>query len=114
MKREREIQKKFYVNEKENLIIKNRMKKSKRENFSDYAREILLTGEIKVIDFELIKNLTYEINKIGNNINQIIKIVHENKNINQNDLENILNKQEELEKIIYKNIKEIINKKRPC
>lgn len=114
MKREREIQKKFYVNEKENLIIKNRMKKAKRENFSDYAREILLTGEIKVIDFELIKNLTYEINKVGNNINQIIKKVHENKNINQNDLENILNKQEELEKIIYKNIKEIINKKRPC
>ena len=96
MKRERAVLKKFFVNEKENEQIKKNMKKANMESFSNYARQILLNGKIDVTDFEVIKGLRYELGKIGNNINQVVKLAHSSRTISKNEIEKIINFQKEI------------------
>ena len=105
--RERSIQKKFFVNEKENERIKLMMKKTGINNFSTFARRACCNKEIFTLDFSEYKNIISEISstkselkRIGNNINQIAKSLNENKNNQteslmsdyQNQLENLENK----------------------
>ena len=85
--RERIIQKKFFVNEKENERIKLMMRKTGITNFSIFARRACCNKEIFSIDFSEYKNIISEISatkselkRIGNNINQIAKHLNENKN----------------------------------
>lgn len=85
--RERSIQKKFFVNEKENERIKLMMKKTGINNFSTFARRACCNKEIFTLDFSEYKNIISEISstkselkRIGNNINQIAKHLNENKN----------------------------------
>lgn len=96
MKRERAVLKKFFVNEKENEQIKKNMKKANMESFSNYARQILLNGKIDVTDFEVIKGLRFELGKIGNNINQVVKLAHSSRTISKNEIEKIINFQKEI------------------
>ena len=85
--RERSIQKKFRVNEKENQRIKLMMRKTGINNFSIFARRACCNKEIFTLDFSEYKNIISEIastkselKRIGNNINQIAKHLNENKN----------------------------------
>ena len=85
--RERSIQKKFFVNEKENERIKLMMRKTGINNFSIFARRACCNKEIFSIDFSEYKNIISEISatkselkRIGNNINQMAKHLNENKN----------------------------------
>lgn len=105
MKRERPIQKTFYVNEQENKKIKSKMQKAGKSNFNNYAREMLINGVVNVIDFEKIKELRYEVNRIGVNINQVVKLANENRQVFKNDIEKIIKLQKELEAKIYEVIK---------
>ena len=81
MNRKRKILKKVFVDLEENEKILENMGKARSKNFSAYARELLLNGEINIIDFENIREIKFEINKIGNNINQIVKLGHEKREI---------------------------------
>ena len=85
--RERIIQKKFFVNEKEDERIKLMMKETGINNFSIFARRACCNKEIFSNDFSEYKNIISEISstkselkRIGNNINQIAKHLNENKN----------------------------------
>ena len=85
--RERIIQKKFFVNEKEDERIKLMMKETGINNFSIFARRACCNKEIFTLDFSEYKNIISEISstkselkRIGNNINQIAKHLNENKN----------------------------------
>lgn len=106
MERERPIQKKIYVNEEENEIIKQKMKQAKINNFSRLVREFILTGEVKVITFEEIRELIFEVKKIGININQIIKLANTRKEISENEIREVIKQQE----ILNKNMVTLINK----
>ena len=111
--RERIIQKKFFVNEKENERIKLMMKETGITNFSIFARRACCNKEIFSIDFSEYKNIISEISatkselkRIGNNINQIAKHLNENKNNQteslmsdyQNQLENL---EEKIQKVVH-------------
>ena len=111
--RERSIQKKFFVNEKENERIKLMMKETGITNFSIFARRACCNKEIFSIDFSEYKNIISEISatkselkRIGNNINQIAKHLNENKNNQtkelmsdyQNQLENL---EEKIQKVVH-------------
>lgn len=111
--RERSIQKKFFVNEKENERIKLMMKKTGITNFSVFARRACCNKEIFSIDFSEYKNIISEISstkselkRIGNNINQIAKHLNENKNNQteslmsdyQNQLESL---EEKIQKVVH-------------
>ena len=108
--RERIIQKKFFVNEKENERIKLMMKETGITNFSIFARRACCNKEIFSIDFSEYKNIISEISatkselkRIGNNINQIAKHLNENKNNQTKELMSDYQKQlENLEDKIQK------------
>lgn len=102
VKRDRDILKKFYVDEEENEKIKLKMEEVGTINFSGYARQMVLKGEIKKIDFKFLRTVHYEIAKIGNNINQIVRLSHEKGQVDSIALEKILDKQDELSETIRK------------
>lgn len=76
MPREREKQIKFFVTEKELEKIRLNVTKSKLSQ-SDYLRKAALKKDI--IAIEGLKELTAELKRIGNNLNQLTKSVHEGK-----------------------------------
>lgn len=110
MNRKRKIQKIFCVDEKENELIRRKMEKANKENFGSFAREILLTGEINLINFDEIKKLRYELNRIGNNINQIVKRANEDGKVEKSQLVEILKFQNQLEEEINKLLNEKIKR----
>ena len=108
--RERNILKRFFVNEKEDERIKLIMKETGINNFSIFARRACCNKEIFSIDFSEYKNIISEISatkselkRIGNNINQIAKHLNENKNNQTKELMSDYQKQlENLEDKIQK------------
>lgn len=63
----------FRVTDDEKIKIENKIAKSKLKK-SDYLRKCALEKEIVVV--ENIRELTLELKKLGNNINQITKAIH--------------------------------------
>lgn len=108
---EREIQLNFRVNESEKNKIFERMKLAKLKNFAVYARLMLVSGKIQVIDFESITKLRYEVNRIGVNINQITKLGNENQDIKKSDIQELLLLQKQLNEQVNLLIKQTIKDK---
>ena len=113
--RERNILKRFFVNEKEDERIKLMMKETGINNFSIFARRACCNKEIFSIDFSEYKNIISEISstkselkRIGNNINQIAKHLNENKNnLTQDVISDYQSQLENLEEKIQKVVKYI-------
>ena len=111
--RERSIQKKLRVNEKENERIKLMMRKTGITNFSIFARRACCNKEIFSIDFSEYKNIISEISatkserkRIGNNINQIAKHLNENKNNQTKELmsdyqKQLENLEEKIQEVVH-------------
>ncbi len=55
--RQRNIQKKFFVSELENKIIKKNMREANLRNFSTYARKSCLDKKIYTVDFSSLKEI---------------------------------------------------------
>jgi len=67
------------------------------KNLSDFIRQVVLTGKFKVPKVsQNFENLLYEINKIGNNINQIAKQCNINKEVDIQVLQELAKIEEEL------------------
>lgn len=77
----RQIQRKFRVTPRENDLIKERMAIHGFKNFNTYARYMLLTGEVITVDYSELVKLRTEINRIGTNINQLVKYVNTNEEV---------------------------------
>lgn len=82
--RTRNIPKKFWINESEQKAIEKNMRKAKMKNFGLYVRKCCLNKKIYVADvssFEemisVIAQANFEMNRIGNNLNQIAKYLNE-------------------------------------
>lgn len=113
--RERNILKRFFVNEKEDERIKLMMRKTGINNFSIFARRACCNKEIFTLDFSEYKNIISEISstkselkRIGNNINQIAKHLNENKNnLTQDVISDYQSQLENLEEKIQKVVKYI-------
>lgn len=58
-------------------------------NFSAFAAEMLLRGQVKTYDFSHLKELNAYMGRIAGNINQIAKRCNENKSVNTNDVEQL-------------------------
>mgnify|MGYP005769680537 FL=1 len=57
-------------------MIHRKMAQAGTDNFSAYARKMLIDGYIIQVDYTNIKEMTAEIQKIGVNINQIARRVN--------------------------------------
>lgn len=105
-KRKRMIQKKIRLTEEEARFISTKVAESGMTNFNAFARIMLIMGEVKILNFEELKELRKEINRIGVNINQIAKKVNEDDQASLNELSQIL----ELQKHLKDTVNQFIQK----
>ncbi len=112
--RQRNIQKKFFVSELENKIIEKNMRKANLQNFSTYARKSCLDKKIYTVDFSSLKEImstiaqaNLEVNRIGNNLNQIAKHLNESE---QNQTRELLNEYQNEIQSLDKKLKSMLKK----
>ena len=94
--RQRPIQVKFFVDEKELDLIKQKM--------SAYLRKMAIDGYVVNLDMPELRQLTSKMKRISNSENQIAKQLNTTGNIYEADIEEIKKNQEE----IYEGIKKIL------
>lgn len=82
----RPIQVKFRVSATELEQIRERMKECNIKNQARYLRLMALNGCIIKPDYSEIKEMNYELHKIGVNINQIAKKINTNGNIHTEEI----------------------------
>jgi hypothetical protein len=54
-----------------------------------FIREMALRGEIKLYNDERLNELSLQVRRFGNNINQIVHLAQEVKTVNKTDIENL-------------------------
>lgn len=111
-KRTRNIRRQVCLTRAEDDYLKNRIENSPYNNFQNYARHLLLAGEIKFVDYTELKQLKWEINKIGNNINQVVKLANQFEDISQEDIEDLLKTIKQIEMLVGNKLEEEIRKER--
>lgn len=87
---------KFYVTEEEENFINKKMSLMKTKNRSAYLRKMAMDGYILNVDYSMFRDINSSLQRIGSNINQLLKRVNVTGNIYQEDVENIKAKQEEV------------------
>ena len=102
--RQRPIQVKFFVNEKELDLIKQKMAQMGTDNMSAYLRKMAIDGYVVNLDMPELRELTFKMKRISNSENQIAKQLNTTGNIYETDIEEIKKNQEE----IYEGIKKIL------
>lgn len=95
-KRSRPVQMKFFVTKSEKRRIKERMSGHQLNNFSTFARTMLLEGEVKVINFEELREFRREVRRVGVNVNQIAKQVNMDDEVDLEQLGQVLTSLKEL------------------
>ena len=98
--RTRKLQVKFRVTEEERRMLEIKMKQYGTNNTEAYLRKMAIDGYVIKKDYSELKKLTAELGKIGSNINQLAKRANESRNVDADEIRNILVKQFEIEKLI--------------
>lgn len=89
MGRLRDEQLKIWVTQTEKDMIKDRMRTCDYTDMSRYIRDMAIDGYIINIDRQELKDLTLQISKIGNNINQIAHHANATGIVFQSDLDTV-------------------------
>lgn len=87
--RRRPVAKQVYFSEDEWSKVEGKMGQAGVINFSAFAAEMLLLGQVKTYDFSHLKELNAYMGRIAGNINQIAKRCNENKSVHTNDVEQL-------------------------
>lgn len=90
------------VTEEEKAEIKNKMESIGMDNIGAFVRLMMKYGEVYHFDVATMQSLTYEVNKIGVNINQIAKKVNQTDNVQKKELEEINEKLRYIENFVNK------------
>ena len=76
-------------------------------------REVCLTEEENhYVDYSELQQLKWEVNKIGNNINQIAKLANQFEEISQEDIDDLLDLIHQVEWLVSNKLKDEISKER--
>ena len=95
--RQRPIQVKFFVDEKELDLIKQKMAQMGADNMSAYLRKMAIDGYVVNLDMPELRELTSKMKRISNSENQIAKQLNTSGNIYEADIEEIKKNQEEIQ-----------------
>lgn len=98
------------LTESELKILETRIKKSRLSKEAYMRRACLEDGAITVVDPELLKKIYAEINRLGNNINQIAHLANANKNITDAELRQVISWQRELQITVSQELKGVRKK----
>ncbi|ESR10522.1 plasmid mobilization relaxosome protein MobC [Streptococcus iniae] len=103
-KRSRPIQMKVRINESERQLIKRKMAEVNLKNFNTFARYMLTTGKVVTIDYSELTQLRTEINRIGVNINQIVKYINMSEEVSKDDYKLLLESLKDVKQLLVKTI----------
>ncbi|MCQ2977533.1 MAG: MobC family plasmid mobilization relaxosome protein [archaeon] len=92
------------LSELEMKIIEENMKATGYKNLSSYARKMMMDGKVEVTASKVDDKLIYEVNKIGNNINQIAKQINETKKCRAEETIFLKQQMKDLWKLLSKNL----------
>ena len=87
--RKRTVQIKFRVAEEERALIEGKMKMIPTRNMAAFLRKMAIDCYVIQVDHSDIKAMTAEIQKIGVNINQIVRRDNATGNVYREDIEEI-------------------------
>ena len=104
VKRERYVQKIIRLTPTENNYIKNKMDNAGRKNFNSFALEMLIQGQVNIVDFKSLSDLKIAIDRVGKNINQIAKKVNETGDVSKSDIYETKKLLKEIETVVYQSI----------
>ena len=104
VKRNRYIEKKIRLRPDENNYIKNKMDNAGRKNFNAFALEMLIQGQVNIVDFKSLSDLKIAIDRVGKNVNQIAKKVNETGDISKSDIDETKKLLKEIETVVYQSI----------
>lgn len=104
VKRERYVQKIIRLTPTENNYIKNKMDNAGRKNFNAFALEMLIQGQVNIVDFKSLSDLKIAIDRVGKNVNQIAKKVNESGDVSKNDIDETKNLLKKIEAAVYQTI----------
>ena len=79
----------LWLTEDEKALIYQKMRQTGTDNFSAYARKMLIDGYVIQLDYSDVKKMTAEIQKIGVNINQIARRVNATSTVYEADIQEI-------------------------
>lgn len=94
--RKRTVQLHFMVTEHERDLIRQKMEQLGTNNLGVYLRKMAVDGYIIKLDLPELRELLFLLRRTSNNINQVARRMHQTGNVYDTDLEDILQKQEEL------------------
>ena len=69
--RDRKIPIQVYLSENEKYVLDEKVKASRMRNKSEYIRHLILYGYVYDIDYNSLKEFSYQIAALGRNINMI-------------------------------------------
>ena len=104
VKRERYVQKIIRITPTEHNYIKNKMANAGRKNFNAFALEMLIQGQVNIVDFKSLSDLKIAIDRVGKNINQIAKKVNETGDVSKSDIDETKKLLKEIETVVYQSI----------
>ena len=83
--------KKVFLTDSELHQLNERIAKSNCQNFSAYARKVLLNPSMSfvTINTDTYEQLVFELRRIGNNINQIARAINQSHLISQEQLQDL-------------------------
>ena len=102
-KRVRGLYRALWLSENEWEEIQEKLKKLGYNDFSKYARKMMLEGQIMIIsryEIEAIRELSIEVSRIGNNINQIARIANSTGKVFKVEAAQMLEQQKEISKLL--------------
>lgn len=87
--RHRKKRKEVYFTEEELAYVMKKVEQSPMRNFQTFALHTLIQGYVVNVDYKELDQLNLEINRIGNNINQLVKIANTSEEISIDDINNL-------------------------
>jgi len=99
---------KVFLSDDEKYILDEKWKMSEMPSISAFIRQLIIYGYVYDVNYEDLKQYNKELNAIGNNVNQIVRLCQKTGNVYAEDISEI---KELLDKIWH--IQESILSKQP-
>ena len=87
--RDRKIPIQVYLNDNEKYVLDNKVKASGMRNISEYIRHVILYNYTYDINYDGLKEYSYQIAALGRNINMIRERIMKTGNVYEEDLKEI-------------------------
>ena len=80
---------KLYLSDDEEYILEEKWKLSGLKSRAAFIRNLIIYGYVYEVDYSHLHEYSKEISRIGNNINQLVRLCQKTGNIYENDIREI-------------------------